>query len=109
MHVEDGDELIRQIYQAQKCLSVRGDWTELVEADRAKYGISESDSEISQMSRNKFKSTILKKIEAHAVRSLNNIAENHSKSDYIVNYEFERKAYLLTGDFLKQMCTYCLH
>ena len=47
MH-RDGDELIRQIYEAQKCLSVRGDWTELVEADKAKYRILESDSEIAE-------------------------------------------------------------
>ena len=42
----DTDELIWKIYEAQKCLSVRGDCTELVEADKAKYGISESDAEI---------------------------------------------------------------
>ena len=97
----DGDELIRKIYEAQKCLSVRGDWTELVEADKAKYGISESDSEIAEMSREKFKSKIQKKIEAHAVRCLNNIAENHSKSEQIVDYDFKRKAYFTDRRFSK--------
>ena len=51
----DGDELIIKIYTAQKCLSIKGDWTELIEADRKKYGISESDSEIAEMFRDKFK------------------------------------------------------
>ena len=97
----DGDELIRKIYEAQKCLSVRGDWTELVEAEKAKYGISESDSEIAEMSREKFKSKIQKKIEAHAVRCLNNIAENHSKSEQIVDYDFKRKAYFTDRRFSK--------
>ena len=86
---------------AQKCLSVRGDWTELVEAEKAKYGISESDSEIAEMSREKFKSKIQKKIEAHAVRCLNNIAENHSKSEQIVDYDFKRKAYFTDRRFSK--------
>ena len=40
-------------------------------------------------------------IEAHAVRNLNNIAENHSKSEQIVNYGFEKKAYFTDRRFSK--------
>ena len=55
-------ELIKHIYEAQKCLSVKGNWSKLVEAEREKYDIMENDAVIAKMSREKFKASIQKKI-----------------------------------------------
>ena len=39
----DKNELIRKIYEAQKCISNKGDWINLVEEDREKFDVSEND------------------------------------------------------------------
>ena len=90
----DTSELIRKIYEMQKLKSCKGDWVLAVEEDKVKFGITESDCEITAMSKEKFKSTIREKIESHVVQSLNNIAEKLSKSQKLLNYEFKRKAYI---------------
>ena len=86
----------------QKLKSCKGDWVLAVEEDKVKFGITESDFEITAMSKEKFKATIREKIDYHVVQSLNNIAENHSKSEKLINYEFKRKAYLTDRRFTKE-------
>ena len=89
MH-RDTSELIRKIYEAQKCQSNKGDWVRLVQEDRIQFCISESDEEIAQISKEKFILIVKKRVEAHAIQYLNNLAENHSKSEKIVINEFKK-------------------
>ena len=39
----DEDELVSKVYKAQKLTHTRGDWYQIIKADKLKYGISESD------------------------------------------------------------------
>ena len=57
----------------------RGDFVKLVNEDKMKLDIFETDQDISEMSKDKFKKIIKEKIEAHAIKYLNNIANTHSK------------------------------
>ena len=98
----DTSELIRKIYVAQLCHSSKGDWVKLVQEDKIKFKISESDEQISQMSKEKFRQIVKKKIETHAIKYLNTLAENHSKSEKIVNYQFKKREYFSDRRFSKE-------
>ena len=54
----DKRELIVKMYKAQSCDENRGDWVQIIQEERLKYGILETDEEISKMSKNTFKRAI---------------------------------------------------
>ena len=62
----DETELIRKIYSSQKCDKNRGDWVNLIEEERQKYQIEESDEQIAVMSKECFKTFVNLKIKAYA-------------------------------------------
>ena len=55
------NELIKKTYNAQKVASSRNDWFKLLESERKKYVIVQTDEEIAKMSKNQFKSLVNKK------------------------------------------------
>ena len=79
----DENELISKVYKTQKLTHTRGDWYQIVKDDRVKYGIKESDEEISEMSQNKFKKMVEKKLHDSALKYLKELANKHSKSNII--------------------------
>ena len=49
------NELIKKMYNAQKVASIRNDWFKLLESERQKYDIVQTDDQISKMSKYQFK------------------------------------------------------
>ena len=66
----------------------RGDWVKILNEERFRYGIVESDEEISQLSKNKFKKVVQEKIQKFANKYLHDLAKNHKKSAKIENKKF---------------------
>ena len=89
----DKTELIRKIYETQKLKQVKGDWFKILEAEKSKLNIQLTDSDISKMSREKFKSLISQRIHLKAEEYLKKLASGHSKSKGIVDEKFEKKQY----------------
>ena len=97
----DTNELIRKVYEAQKCNSNRGDWFLIMEEKRKKYNLILSDETISKMSQENFRKLIKKKIHSHAVKYIHDVSEPHSKSENLQNPKFERQAYFSDRRFSK--------
>ena len=89
----DKSGLIRKVYDAQKCNVNRGDWVKIMEEEREKYGLLESDKTIAQMSQEKYRNLVKKKVFTHAVDYLHALASPHSKSENLKNQKFQRQAY----------------
>ena len=98
----DTDELIWKIYEAQKCQPNKGDWFEILQTERTSLNILESDDEIANMSRNKFSNLVDKKIKENVIKYLNELAEPHSKSEFIVSDKFEKKKYFSDRRFSRE-------
>ena len=64
--------------------------------------ITQTDEQIASMSREQFKNIVDSKVTSHAVKYLNELAEPHSKSDFIVDDKFERKSYFTDRRFTKE-------
>ena len=95
----DTDELVRKVYETQKLSHNKGDWYLIMQDERAKYEISESDDEISKMSQNKFRKIVEKKIHQYALKHLNTMASKRSKSTKIGVENLKRRPFLVTIDF----------
>ena len=54
------------------------------------------------MSKEKFRQIVKKKLEIHAIKYLNALAENLSKSEKIVNYQFKKREYFSDRRFSKE-------
>ena len=59
------------------------------------------DAAIAKISGENFKSIIQKKIDKHAIKYLNNLAQNQSKSEKIVHCNFQKRLYLTDRRFAK--------
>ena len=89
----DKSELIRKVYDLQKCKPNKGDWAKIMEEEKETYDIQLSDLEISKMSRGKFETILKKKIKVYVAQHLKSIGLNHSKSIEIASQKFEKKGY----------------
>ena len=72
----------------QKIKCNKGDWYELLQIERMENHITQTDEQIASMSREQFKNIVDSKVTSHAVKYLNELAEPHSKSDFIVDDKF---------------------
>ena len=100
----DENELVSKVYMTQKLTHTRGDWYQIIKDDKIKYGISESDEEISEMSQTRFKKMVEKKLHESALKYLKDLANKHSKSTLISEEKFGKKAYLKDRRFSKEDC-----
>ena len=98
----DTNELIRKVYQAQKCQYNPGDWFCIVSEERKKYDILESDDEIASMTKQKFKSIVEEKIGKAALKYLQELKKKHSKSRNIPSDKIEVKQYFSDRRFSKE-------
>ena len=80
----------------------KGDWFEILQNERTSLDILESDDEIAKLSKNKFSKIVDKKIKEKAINYLNDLAEPHSKSEYIVSDRLERKKYFTDRRFSRE-------
>ena len=53
---------LKKVYNAQKLKPTKGDWHEMIQSEKAKYEIEETDEEIAKMSKSKFKRIVDKKV-----------------------------------------------
>ena len=95
-------ELIYKIYFAQKCKSNKGDWVKILDTERDNFEVTTSDDEISQMSKNMFKTYVDEKIKNKAVKYLEKLGEKHSKTTDLLNGKFEKKKYFSDRRFTKE-------
>ena len=89
----DKNELIRKIYETQKCCPTKGEFL-IISEEKRKYGINLSDEEISKLSKYKFKQIVTKLVTKFAYSSLLEQAEKQSKCSSIIQN-------LHTQDYLK--------
>ena len=73
------DELIRKFYEAQKCKLSKGDWAQTVQENLQELAIHFDDQKISQMSKQRFKKMLKKKIQYAAFNFLMTKKNLHSK------------------------------
>jgi hypothetical protein len=88
-------ELVARIYNIQKLSPKRGDWVNLVENDKNKLGLSCNESEIAQMSKNKFKNIVKPKVELLALSELRLVKNKDSKSENIQSEKLQIASYLI--------------
>ena len=93
--------MIRKVYEAQQCDVKRGDWVKIMDEEREKYGLLESDETISCMSQEKYRNLVKKKVLSHAVDYLHAVASPHSKSENLKNKKFQRQEYFSDRRFGK--------
>ena len=88
----DKKELIRKIYDSQNLDINKGDWCEIIQMEKLKYNILESDVDISKMTKETFKTLIENKINAHALIYLKELAYSYSKSRLISKEKLKKES-----------------
>ena len=64
-----------------------------MEEEKEKYGLLESDETIAEMSQERYRNLVKKKVHSHAVAYLHALASPHSKSENLKNKDFKRQQY----------------
>ena len=95
----DKEELISKIYEAQKYEVNKGDWVRIMQEEREKYDILESDDDISKISQERFRNIVNKKVYSYAVKYLHDMASPHS------NLRSSHTS--LIGGLVQKMSRYC--
>ena len=98
----DKEELISKIYEAQKYEVNKGDWVRIMQEEREKYDILESDDDISKISQERFRNIVKKKVYSSAVKYLHDMASPHRKSDGLKNPLFEKQPYFSDRRFSRE-------
>ena len=96
---KENDELVKDIYEAQKISPMEGDFCKLIEADKEEINLQISETEISQMKESKYKSLVKNKIQEAAFKNLLEIKNNHSKMKNVVYQKHELQPYLCSPLF----------
>ena len=94
--------MIFKVYAAQKLSPVYGDWIQLLETDKRTFQIEMSDTEVSAISKLKFKNYVKKKAEELTVQFLAELATKHSKSDQLDVEDLSIPPYLTDYRFSKE-------
>ena len=95
----DKNELIKNIYNAQKDDPYKGDYVELVKDDLEKTGIVYDEVLISSMSKSKFKMLVKKNVRHAAFVELQNKLKCHKKVNHLKYTAFKTQPYLLSPEF----------
>ena len=75
----DSEELVKEVYDAQKVDPVKGDFFELVTGDAKALDLNLTDNEITAMKPETFKTIVKQKVRASAFLYLKEIQKKHSK------------------------------
>ena len=87
------DELVKKVFNLQEKFAVKNDWVLQIKNDLNECNISQSENEISKMSKYSFKKLIKEKIRTIAAQYLIALKEKHSKSENL-EYSKEMQVYL---------------
>ena len=98
----DGEELIFKIYKIHKCHVYKGDWAKIINEERSKYNILETNEEIAKMSKSKFRKICKIKIKLHATKYLDDMSKPHSKSAGIRQNGLKKQTYFTDRRFSKE-------
>ena len=88
------DELLRQVYEAQKENPVRGDWIKMINNDFETLEIDMNENEIQLKSKCEYKSQVKHIIKEHVFKKLKIQQANHSKIRDICYNSFKGQEYL---------------
>ena len=88
------NELVRQVYDAQKLAPLNNDWILQIKDDLSYCEIYLSESDIAKMKKQKFKSIVKESIRFKAWEYLMNLQKEHTKSKGLT--VFKMQPYLLT-------------
>ena len=79
----------------QKLQPRKGDWILSVQKDKTELGLEVEESEIIEMSKNKFKNIVKGKIETLALIKMSGVKSKHSKSEKIESTKLRTASYLV--------------
>ena len=96
---KDTEELVSEIYNAQKNNPDDGDYCKLVEADDAAVNLQMSDDEIRRMKEEKYKEKVKSKVKTAAFYHLLQLKNSHSKMDNVTYDKLEIQEYLKSQIF----------
>ena len=103
-------ELIRRVYCAMKNETSNGDWIELVANDMKEINLDLSDEEISQFSKQDFKSLIKNRMRNIVFSDLEIQKSDHSKVRNIIHTDLKTpQKYLTNGIFTNKMSSLLLN
>ena len=88
------EELVRKVYEAQKDDPIAGDFVDLVKNDKEMIGINMTETEITTVSKTKFKKLVKERISDAAFKYLLEVKQKHSKMKKISYKKFELSKYL---------------
>ena len=91
---KEDEEIVKEIYNAQKISPTDGDYSKLVEADKIELNISLEDIYISKMKQRKYKSFIKTKVKEAALKNLLLQKSTHTKISDIKYTKLEIQPYL---------------
>jgi hypothetical protein len=94
MYLHHIDELIRKFYEAQKCKLSKGDWVQTVQENLQELGIHCDDQKISQMSKQRFKKMLKKRIQSAAFNFVMAKKNIHSKMADVEYQKLEIQSFL---------------
>ena len=78
------EEIVFQIYTAQKKYPCKGDWVLLVKEDQTKYGVDISDDTSKSMSKLEYSKFINKNVRKYALNEVKTIQNEHIKVKHIL-------------------------
>ena len=94
-------ELTRRFYEVQKSIYTKNDWYQLVQQNKLELMINYTDEEISNMSKDKFRTIVNRSVENFALAHLNTVASGHSKSQNLIKHRFVKESYFEDQRFSK--------
>ena len=96
----DPDELIREVYDAQKADTTPGDYAELVQKDAIEISLDIKDeNEIKAMKMDNYKTKVKGKIREAALKYLNNLKSKHTKMQNLKYDKLELAKYMVSPLF----------
>ena len=98
---KDSEEIVREVFEAQKVDPSPGDFYPMVANDCELIGLNLTHSEITKMEKEKFKHIVKAKIRAAAFKYLKEIQQTHSKVKDIEYFNNELSPYLRSPLFNK--------
>ena len=94
-------EIIRKVYEVQKNIPTKNDWFGIVQENMEDLKIKLSEKEISEMSKQKFKTIVTTAVEKTAIDYLNSLASTHSKSQNLMKTKLKKEEYFEDSRFTK--------
>ena len=93
------NEMIKKIYKTQKENPSLGDFSEIIKDDKKTISLNLTETEISNLRKNKFKEIVKKKVRDAAFEYLNTLKQKHSKMTNITYESLKVKPYLTSPIF----------